>query len=67
MLNKILFPGKYIQGVGALAELPSQVKRFGRQGLILASPTPYQEILPAERHRSGRTLFARRTIHRRVL
>jgi glycerol dehydrogenase len=46
MLNKILFPGKYIQGVGALAELPSQVKRFGRQGLILASPTPYQEILP---------------------
>src|SRR5512137_2150030 len=46
MLNKILFPGKYIQGAGALAELPSQVKRFGRQGLILASPTPYQEIIP---------------------
>lgn len=46
MLNRILFPGKYIQGAGALVELPSQVKRFGRQGLILASPTPYKEILP---------------------
>ena len=45
-MQKILFPGKYIQGVGAFAELPSQVKLFGRQGLILASPTPYKEILP---------------------
>jgi glycerol dehydrogenase len=48
-LKKILFPGKYIQGVGALAELPSQVKLFGRQGLILASATPYKEILPHSR------------------
>jgi glycerol dehydrogenase len=45
MLNRILFPGKYIQGVGALAELPALVKLFGRQGLILASPTAYKEIL----------------------
>jgi glycerol dehydrogenase len=46
MLKKIMFPGKYLQGVGALAELPSQVKLLGRQGLILASPTPYLKILP---------------------
>jgi glycerol dehydrogenase len=46
MWKKLLFPGKYIQGVGALAELPSLVKLFGRQGLILASPTAYKEILP---------------------
>ena len=32
MLKKILFPGKYIQGAGALGELPSLIKRFGRQG-----------------------------------
>ncbi len=46
MWKKILFPGKYIQGVGALAELPGLVKRFGGHGLILASPTVYKDILP---------------------
>jgi len=46
VLKKILFPGKYIQGAGALAELPSLVKQFGTRGLILASPTVYKEILP---------------------
>jgi glycerol dehydrogenase len=46
MLKRILFPGKYIQGVGALDELPALVKLFGSQGLILASPTTYGSILP---------------------
>ncbi len=47
MWKKIVFPGKYIQGVGALAELPALIKRFGDQGLILASPTACKEILPS--------------------
>jgi glycerol dehydrogenase len=46
MRKKILFPGKYIQGAGALAELPALVKRFGSHGLILASPTAHKAILP---------------------
>jgi glycerol dehydrogenase len=46
MWKKILFPGKYIQGAGALAELSALVKRFGGHGLILASPTAYKAILP---------------------
>ncbi len=46
MFTKLLFPGKYLQGVGALAELPALVKRFGSHGLILASPTVYKDILP---------------------
>ena len=46
MLKKVLFPGKYIQGVGALKELPSLIKLFGKQGLILASPTSSKTILP---------------------
>ena len=46
MLKKVLFPGKYIQGVGALKELPSLIKLFGRKGLILASPTAHKKILP---------------------
>ena len=46
MLKKMLFPGKYLQGAGALAELPSLVKLFGKRGLILASPTAYRDLLP---------------------
>jgi len=46
MLKKIMFPGKYIQGIGALDELPSLIKAYGRQGLILASPTTHRTILP---------------------
>ena len=46
MLKKVLFPGKYIQGIGALDELPSLINLFGRQGLILASPTAHKTILP---------------------
>ncbi|NTV98959.1 MAG: glycerol dehydrogenase, partial [Chlorobiaceae bacterium] len=52
MLKKALFPGKYIQGAGALAELPSLTGFFGNRGMILASPTAYNVILP----RSGMNL-----------
>jgi len=45
MFKKLLFPGKYIQGQGALSELPSMITRFGTRGLILASPTPHKGIL----------------------
>ncbi len=46
MLNKILFPGKYIQGVGALDQLPSLIEAFGAQGLLLASPTAHRSVIP---------------------
>jgi glycerol dehydrogenase len=46
MLKKVLFPGKYIQGVGALCELPPLIRLFGERGLILASPTSEKVILP---------------------
>lgn len=43
---KAVFPGKYIQGENALAELPGLVKLLGNNGLILASPTAKNKILP---------------------
>lgn len=46
MLKKMVFPGKYIQGAGALNELPSLVNLFGGQGVIIASPTVYERVLP---------------------
>jgi glycerol dehydrogenase len=47
MFKKAVFPGKYIQGVGAIRELPALVKSLGKQGLILASPTVSAKVLPA--------------------
>jgi len=47
MLHKALFPGKYLQGPGAIGQLPELIKLFGRRGVILASPSAHQKILPA--------------------
>jgi len=46
MLNKVFFPGKYIQGAGALDELPELIRSFGKCGLLLGSPTVLETILP---------------------
>ncbi len=52
MFLKAVFPGKYIQGEGVLAQLPDWIGHFGKKGLILASPSalnkslaPYREDL----------------------
>ncbi len=46
MFSKAVFPGKYIQGAGALQELPGLIKSLGRKGLILTSPSVKNKILP---------------------
>ncbi|MFT6834337.1 MAG: glycerol dehydrogenase [Francisellaceae bacterium] len=46
MRNKAVFPGKYIQGSDALNELPELVQLLGNRGLIVASPTAKNKILP---------------------
>lgn len=47
MLKKAMFPGKYLQGAGALQELPALVAQFGARGMILAAGTASNRILPA--------------------
>lgn len=46
MFKKAVFPGKYIQGVGAIDELPSLIDLLGGKGMILASPTVIGKVLP---------------------
>ncbi len=46
MYKKAVFPGKYIQGVGAIGELHALIKLLGKQGLILASPSVKEKVLP---------------------
>lgn len=46
-MNKIAaFPGKYIQGQGALKTLPKLLRMMGKKGLILALKTVKDKILP---------------------
>ena len=40
------FPGKYIQREKAVYELPQLNKLFGKKGLVIASPTSMNKILP---------------------
>lgn len=47
MLRKAAFPGKYIQGAGALQELPALMNAAGGPGLVLTSPSVIRTILPA--------------------
>lgn len=44
---KAVFPGKYIQGENALADLPDLMSLLGSNGLILASQTVKNKILPS--------------------
>ena len=46
MFRKAVFPGKYIQGVGAIKELPPLIDLLGKHGLILASPSVNGKVLP---------------------
>jgi glycerol dehydrogenase len=46
MFKKAVFPGKYIQGVGAIGQLPALIDLLGKQGLILASPSANGRVLP---------------------
>ena len=46
MFKKAVFPGKYIQGVGAVRELPALIDLLGKQGLILASSSVRNKVLP---------------------
>jgi glycerol dehydrogenase len=45
MYKKAAFPGKYIQGVGALGGLPALMDLLGKPGLILASPSVNATVL----------------------
>ncbi|MDQ5984941.1 MAG: Glycerol dehydrogenase [Syntrophus sp. SKADARSKE-3] len=45
MLQKAVFPGKYIQGEKALDQLPHWVNLLGKNGLILASRTAREKTL----------------------
>ncbi|WP_460030273.1 glycerol dehydrogenase [Megalodesulfovibrio paquesii] len=46
MLTTTLFPGRYIQGAGALSRLAPELGRLGGRHFILSSPHPLANLLP---------------------
>jgi glycerol dehydrogenase len=47
MYKKAVFPGKYIQGTGAVSELPALVSAFGKRALLLGSPSVITKVVPS--------------------
>lgn len=48
MLQTIYFPGKYIQGRGALNELPNLIKLFGSKTMVISAPSAVKNIINVE-------------------
>ncbi|MDD4005095.1 MAG: glycerol dehydrogenase [Elusimicrobiaceae bacterium] len=46
MISKTVFPGRYIQGEGALAELGREAARLGGHAFVLCSPSVLGKIIP---------------------
>lgn len=46
MVSITLFPGRYIQGPGALAGLGSECARLGRKAFVIASPFAEKNLVP---------------------
>ena len=46
MLTTTIFPGRYVQGYGALESLGEEVKRFGATAFVIADPFVADNMQP---------------------
>lgn len=46
MLSTTLFPGRYVQGAGAMSRLGGELARLGKRHFVIASPHPLAHLLP---------------------
>ncbi|MGE4265377.1 MAG: glycerol dehydrogenase [Desulfovibrio sp.] len=46
MISTTLFPGRYVQGAGALARLGTELARLGKRHFLICSPSPLERLLP---------------------
>lgn len=47
MIKTAIFPGRYIQGPGAILRVNKEVERFGGKGFVISSPRIYSDVLPS--------------------
>jgi len=50
MISTMIFPGRYIQGYGAIKRLGAEIKRMGKSGYLICSSTVFTRILPEIRN-----------------
>jgi glycerol dehydrogenase len=48
--RKAIFPGLYLQGDGALSQVPELMQAFGGAGLLICAPSTLEKVLPAVAH-----------------
>ena len=46
MISTTLFPGRYIQGAGALSRLGGELSRLGKRHLVICAPSAHERLLP---------------------
>jgi glycerol dehydrogenase len=46
MISTTIFPGRYIQGKGAIQRLGSEAKRLGNRAFLIADPYVFDQLLP---------------------
>lgn len=56
MYQTAIFPGRYVQGAGAIESLPERLQGLGSHALVIAGGTAMREIIPALRENSGEAL-----------
>ena len=49
MITGTIFPGKYIQGCGAIRTVGAETAKFGKKGFFLCARSAFKNILPALR------------------
>ncbi len=47
MISTTLFPGRYVQGSGALVRLGRELARLGKRHVCIGSPHPLEHLLPS--------------------
>ncbi len=46
MITTTIFPGRYVQGSGAIARLTKLIPRYGTKGFLICSPSSFDTVLP---------------------
>jgi glycerol dehydrogenase len=46
MIRKSIFPGRYVQGAGAIMTLGEEMQRFGKSALVILDPFVMDELYP---------------------
>jgi glycerol dehydrogenase len=46
MIQTSIFPGRYVQGAGAISNLPKEVKNFGKRAFVVCDPFALESIVP---------------------